>query len=92
MERTKQAQKAFDQLKEIGAPVIDRCDEDGYFIISAEHGARDDGLPWADYYETVTLDNKLGYRFGVHPDIVSILDKNGLFAEWANPGFLGVWN
>jgi hypothetical protein len=79
------AQKAFNELKKIGAPVIDRNDE-GHFIISAEDNT--DEVIWADYYDG----NQMSYcdDFGVNKKITAILDKHGLFAEWVNPGFLSV--
>jgi len=75
--------KAFTALKKIGAPVIvgDDYGDDRYFKISAEDN---DTVVWADYY------NMGMGLFGVNQDIVDILDANGLFAEWINPGIIGV--
>lgn len=88
----KQAQRhAYNALKKAGVPVFERSDldEHGTFGISAEENY---DTVWADYYETVYLDNNLGYEFGVHPTIVKILDKYGLHAEWDNPGGLSIWD
>ena len=73
---------ACDQLKKLGVTVYE--DDDG-FRISGE-----DNYPevWADYYcefGNVVLDD-----FGVNHRINAILEKQGLFAEWVNPGVLGV--
>lgn len=80
------AKKAFNELLKIGAPVIDREDE-SLFVISGEDN--DGDVIWADYYEGA----QMSYcdDFGVNKKITAILDKNGLFAEWANPGFLNVY-
>lgn len=55
------------------------------FEISGESGrCAPDGLPWTDYY--------LGHgEFGVHTKLAAELRKHGLFAEWINPGVLGVY-
>jgi hypothetical protein len=75
--------KAFTALKNLGAPVIEGDDygDDRFFRISAEYN---DSTQWADYY-----DQGFGL-FGVNQIVVDILDKNGLYAEWINPGILGV--
>lgn len=80
-----QAKKAFDELKALGAPVIDRDDE-GHFVISGESNTGD--VIWADYYK----EYQMSYLddFGVHKDINTVLEKHGLYAEWANPGYLNV--
>ena len=84
---TPQAQKAFDELKALGAPVLDRGGDNdgGHFIISGEDNSNE---IWADYYKEFGgpgLDD-----FGVNLKINAILEKHGLFAEWYNPGFLVV--
>jgi len=97
------ARKAFTALKKIGAPVLGpELEWGGHFAISGEQYGRDDGLypgskdydkdglPWAEYYsedyaETFSV-------FGVNKKIIEILDDNGLFAEWANAGVLGVFD
>ena len=75
--------KAFTALKNLGSPVIvgDDYGDDKFFRISAE---QNDDVVWADYYQ---MDMGL---FGVNQVVVDILDANGLFAEWINPGVLGV--
>lgn len=92
------AKKALTALKKIGAPVFgeDRGDV-GYFGISAERCSDklykssgnvevEDHL-WADYYGE--------FRGGcpwVDPDVEKILEDNGLFCEWQNPGCLAVYD
>jgi len=76
--------KAYIALKKMGVPVYTRHDMDGRFQISAEEP---ESYKWADYYETYHPD----WNFGVNPKIDEILNKHGLFAEWINPGELGVY-
>jgi len=75
--------KAFNALKKIGVPVYEREDMNGRFQISAEEP---DSYKWANYYESPS-----SWGFGVNPKIDEILRKFGLFAEWINPGELGVY-
>ena len=75
---------AYDKLKALGAPVI----EGGYFgedtfRISGEHN---EDRTWADYYR---FDFGL---FGVAPEVTNVLTEYKLFAEWVNPGVLGVYD
>lgn len=79
------ATRAFEELRKMGVPVIDLQDE-GLFRISGEENTGD--VIWADYYKEYAmsyLDD-----FGVHNDINAVLAKHGLFAEWANAGYLNV--
>jgi hypothetical protein len=76
--------KAYNALKKLGVPVYIRDDMDGRFQISAEDP---ESYKWADYYEG----DRPGWIFGVHPKIDETLGKCGLFAEWINPGELGVY-
>ena len=46
---------------------------------------------WADYYE-MSDGCDTGFMMGVSNKINDVLDANGLFAEWINPGVLGVWD
>lgn len=78
------AQHAYNELEEMGAPVIDGADGGAYFRISGEDNAV---KLWADYY----IDSET-MPFGVSLDIINVLDKYGLYAEWINPGVLGVYN
>ena len=83
----KNIEKAYTALNAIGAPVI----EGGYngedsFRISAEDNEHYD---WADYY-MMTDGDCTGYLMGVSNRINDILDANGLYAEWINPGCLAV--
>ncbi len=80
-----QFQKAFNALEKIGCPVIEGWDDPDEFVISGESNYP---VCWADYYKEFPggqLDD-----FGVNNKINKILDKYGLFAEWINPGVLGV--
>ena len=82
---------AFNQLNKIGAPTI----EGGYngedsFRISAEDNCQDiNETVWADYYQMTDGDGT-GFVMGVNNLINDILDANGLYAEWINPGCLAV--
>jgi hypothetical protein len=77
--------KAFDELKKIGVPVYERDDMDGRFQISAEDP---ESYKWCDYYDE---GRRSDWAFGVNPKVDSVLAKHGLFAEWINPGELGVY-
>jgi|TARA_B110000881_G_C18425737_1_gene438312 hypothetical protein len=75
--------RAFEALEKIGAPVF--VNEDGMFISGEDNGS----VCWADYYCEFpggALDD-----FGVNNKINKILEARGLFAEWVNPGLLGVY-
>jgi hypothetical protein len=80
------AKKAFNALKKLGAPVHhlgEGWSGNSLFSISAEENY---DRVWADYYDE--------YNFldcGVDPDIRDVLDKYGLYTEWANPGVLEVY-
>jgi len=78
-----QFQKAFDALEKMGCPVIEGVDS---FCISGE----DNGdVCWANYCHgsrSGALDD-----FGVNNKINAVLESFGLFAEWNNPGMLGVY-
>lgn len=79
------AERAFEELRKMGVPVIDRKD-DGLFVISGEEN--DGDVIWADYYQEYKMDYL--DAFGVNERINQVLDKHGLYAEWVNPGFLAV--
>lgn len=92
------ARKAFTALKALGVPVYDHeggNDYGAHFIISAEENYDE---TWADYYDGRNLERvdeetgKIVWRFGVNPKITDILDENGLFDEWINPGMIGVYD
>jgi hypothetical protein len=96
------AQKAFDKLRTIGAPVFDRTDYAGHFMIIGEQAGKDDyfypgskdyaadSMSWAEYYSE---DHTEAYsRFGVHNDINDILNEYGLYAEWQDCATLNVWD
>ena len=97
------ARNAWNALKKIGAPVLGpELGWGGHFAISGEGAGRDDwfyegskdyasdGMDWAEYY---TEDYREEWSvFGVHKEIIEVLDKHGLFAEWYNAGVLGVYD
>lgn len=78
---------AFKALEKIGCPVFENYDdaELGNFKISAEQNSDE---CWADYYSGMYYPD---FVFGVNPKIVEILKKYGLYAQWENPGCLGVY-
>lgn len=82
-----EARKAFDELKNLGVPVVDIQEDGSYFRISGEDN---EDTVWADYYN----EYRMSYSddFGVHEEINNILNKHGLYAEWYNPGYLHVYN
>ena len=86
------ARNAYNALKKIGAPVLDPDKGwGGHFAISGESGdTASDGMDWAEYYSEDY--RELWSRFGVHNEINDILDANDLFAEWIDPGVLGVYD
>ena len=79
---------AFNALQKIGCPVLEGDDYGNMdkFRISAENN---DQECWADYYQMTDGDDT-GFMMGVNNKINDILDANGLFAEWCNPGVLAV--
>lgn len=77
---------AYNQLLKMQCPVIEGGDRgEDTFRISAEQNCEDvNETVWADY-------NNMGWGlFGVNTQITNILDANGLYAEWINPGVLAV--
>lgn len=76
-------QKAIAELKAIGVPLIEN--EDGVFI-SAENNVNE---IWADYY-MMGMGNSFVDDFGVNHKINAVLEGNGYFAEWKNPGCLNI--
>ena len=77
---------AYNQLLKMQCPVIEGGDRgEDTFRISAEQNCEDvNETVWADY-------NNMGWGlFGVNTAITNILDANGLYAEWINPGVLAV--
>lgn len=81
-------EKAWNALDKIGVPMFDDG-ESRTFRISAEHNFDPEfgNTVWADYYENLPDE----WEFGVNPKIIKTLRKFGLFAEWLNPGELGVY-
>ena len=82
---------AYNALERMGVPVRpDWYGRDDAFVISAEDNSGDE--IWADYY-VMTDGGGYGYMddFGVNKRINRVLNRYGLFAEWINPGCLGVY-
>jgi|TARA_B110000858_G_C17790217_1_gene469489 hypothetical protein len=78
---------AFNILEKMGCPVIEGGDNgEDTFRISAEDNCSE---TWADYY-MMTDGDGTGFMMGVSNKINDVLDASGLFAEWINPGVLGV--
>tara|TARA_R110002124_G_scaffold55927_2_gene158314 strand:- start:10644 stop:10898 length:255 start_codon:yes stop_codon:yes gene_type:complete len=75
--------KAYTKLVKMGCPVLlgDDYGNERFFRISAEDN---DDTVWADYYQMDFGD------WGVNQIVVDVLSQNGLYAEWINPGVLGV--
>ena len=74
--------KAFTALKKMGCPVLEGGDRgEDTFRISAEDNETD---ICADY------NNQAYGLFGVKQEVFNVLDDNGLYAEWINPGVLAV--
>jgi len=76
---------AYRALKVMGVPVFTNEDHDrlGNFSINAETS---ESHRWADYYISPE-----SWTFGVSPELEAVLAQFGLFAEWQNPGCLGVY-
>ena len=82
--------KAYNELKKMGVPVfvhIDSDIRDGGFSISAEE---ENSEQWVNYYAGC---GSLNFWNGdnVNPKLTDVLDKHKLYAEWANPGSLSVY-
>jgi hypothetical protein len=75
------AQKAFNELKALGAPVksSEGYPDRGYFWLSAEEEMSE---LWLDYYSNYWGSDKLN----------EILEKYGLFKEWYNPAYACVYD
>ena len=77
--------QAYQALKVLGVPVFTNEDHDrlGNFSINAETS---ESHRWCDYYISPP-----SWVFGVSPELEAVLSQFGLFAEWQNPGCLGVY-
>ena len=53
---------------------------------SGEEGATSDGSLIFDYYSASPA-----REFGVHPEVLEILEKHGWFAEWQDPGTVFIY-
>lgn len=77
--------KAYNKLKAIGAPVIKGgWDGEDTFRLSGESNT--DERTWADYWNQYSIGH-----FGVDLEVTKILKENDLYAEWVNPGVVGVY-
>ena len=79
---------AYNALERMGVPVRPDWDgRDDAFRISAEENYDE---VWADYY-MMGMGNSQVDDFGVSHRINRVLNRYGLYAEWINPGSLGVY-
>ena len=94
------ARTAFNALKKLGATVIDHGDRDNqwgaHFILSGEL-ADSNSSYFADYYgecirEYIDEDGKTVNAFGIRQDVIEILKAYRLFAEWIDPGTVGIYD
>lgn len=98
------ARNAFDALQKIGAPVTNHCQHGeslsnqwgAHFIISAELRDSNDSL-FADYYGEEIIEGydesgEIVNAFGILESVNVILRDNGLFAEFIDPGTVGVYD
>lgn len=88
--------KALEALQAIKAPVFVHENSRYHFVISGELNfdpEYDNGY-WADYYVmTDGADTQVDMDdFGISNKIVKILDEHQLYAEWADPGTLRIYN
>jgi hypothetical protein len=86
----KRYEKAFNELKEMGAPVYHLgkgWSGEALFTISGEENYDE---IWADYYNEYQLSSL--DDFGVNEKVLKVLKKYKLFAEWYNAGVLEVYN
>lgn len=82
----KKFEKAFNELKAMGAPVYhlgEGWSGGALFTVSGEMNCDE---IWADYYDKFDIGN-----FGVSKKVIEVLNKYGLFAEWYNAGVLEVY-
>ena len=82
--------KAYNKLKKMGVPVfvhIDSDIRDGGFSISAEE---ENSERWVNYYAGCGSFN-FWNGYAVNPKLTKVLDDYRLYAEWANPGSLSVY-
>ncbi len=88
------ARKAFNALKAMGAPVYDRHEYGCQFVLGAERQTNDSPL-FADYYQEEirehVKDGKVINAWGVRQDVRDVLDANGLWDEWINAGMTGIY-
>lgn len=77
----KRAEKAFNELKKLGAPVrsSEGYPDRGLFWLWAELG--EESEPWLDYYSNFWGSDKLN----------AVLEKYGLWFEWYNPAYAVVY-
>lgn len=87
------ARKAFNALKKIGAPVMETSGWGAEFILSAEDNV---DTVWADYYEAahlerVTENGDIEWAYGINQIVHVILKEYGLMTEWIDPGTVGIY-
>jgi hypothetical protein len=62
-------------------------ESDDSFAISTEHDVMaSNGYDLFNYW----TENYTDFEFGVHNELISLLEDNGWYPEWVNPGVLGI--
>lgn len=88
------ARKAFNAIRRLGAAVYDRSEHSAEFILGAER-LRDNDPKYADSYQEEIRerveDGKVINAMGIDERINRILRNNGLHAEWINPAMVGIY-
>lgn len=95
MPMSKDAKKAFEALKKINAPVLDKQEYNAQFLLGAELRNSEDRY-FADYYceevkEEVDSKGEVINAWGIHEDVHKILKKYNLRAEWIDAGLVGIY-
>lgn len=99
------AKTAFTALKRINAPVFNHCEAGesldnqwgAHFILSAELEKAGDSL-FADYYGDEIVEyrdsdtGEIINAFGIRQCVIDILSANGLYAEYIDPGTVGIYD
>lgn len=97
-------EKAIEELNAINAPVYNRQEYGAFFILGAELRDGNDSY-FADYYQEEIkehwhpedinkplLQRRIINAHGIRQDVINILDKYNLYAEWINPGMCGIYS
>lgn len=89
------ARKAFDRLKRLDAPVMDRQEWGAHFLMGAEKRTNNDRL-WADWYgDEVKSEVREGHLYNagnIRELAHTIAAIHGLRVGWINPGLVGFYD